>query len=333
LVLLPATTTPRTAIPRRFLMCPPTYFDVRYAINAWMDPDVGVDAGLAVEQWRRLVQVYEELGHRVELLEPVPGLPDMVFAANGATVVDGLVLTARFAHHQRRAEAACHREWHQRDARAGSASNGREGRTSLVTSGRAVNEAEGDFAVLSDRVLAGYGFRTTRAAHRELAALTGRRVVSLQLVDPRFYHLDVALTVLDDRRDHIAYYPPAFAPGSRRLLAELFPDAILATAADALVLGLNCVSDGRHVVLPAGAEHLATELAAAGYEPIPVDLSELVKGGGSVKCCTQELRPRGLWGPRGLSSSKPQALRRTQGAAATDRPETPTTDPTESRLP
>jgi N-dimethylarginine dimethylaminohydrolase len=258
------------------------YFDVTYAINPWMDPSVSVDRQLALEQWSDLVASYRAAGHRVDLLEPVPGLPDMVFAANGATVVDGRVLLARFANRQRRAEAGPHQEWH---AQYGSAI----GETAR-RAGRAVNEAEGDFAVLADRVLAGHGFRTTRAAHRELAALTGRPVVSLQLVDPRFYHLDVALTVLDDEADHIAYYPPAFSSASQDLLAELFPDALIADASDALVLGLNCVSDGRRVWVPAGAEHLTGLLRDAGYDPVPVELTELLKGGGSVKCCTQEIR-------------------------------------------
>ena len=269
-------------------MCPPTHFDVSYAINPWMDPTVAVDRSLALAQWGTLVQTYRSCGHRVDLLEPVPGLPDMVFAANGATVVDGRVLGARFANPERVAEAQHHRDWHLQHPPDVRRAGLRQRRHRLP---RAVNEAEGDFAVLSGRILAGHGFRTTVAAHRELAALTRRPVVSLELVDPLFYHLDVALTVLDDASDHIAYYPAAFSEQSRRLLAEMFPDALLATKADAGVLGLNCVSDGLRVFIPSGAEELSGQLAAAGYQPIPIDLSELRKGGGSVKCCTQEIRP------------------------------------------
>ncbi|HEX8511362.1 MAG TPA: arginine deiminase-related protein [Propionibacteriaceae bacterium] len=278
--------TERLARRRHFLMCPPTYFDVAYAINPWMDPSVPVDRALAAAQWTALVDTYRAHGHRVDLLEPVPGLPDMVYAANGATVVDGRVLRARFAHRQRRAEAAHHESWHLAHHLAHNDVAGSTG----VRAGRAANEAEGDFAVLSSRVLAGYGFRTTRAAHRELAGLTGRPVLGLELVNPRFYHLDVALTVLDDEADHIAYYPAAFSRSSQRLLAQLFPDALIADATDAAVLGLNCVSDGRHVFVPAGADHLTRLLDGSGYQPVPIDLSELVKGGGSVKCCTQEIR-------------------------------------------
>jgi N-dimethylarginine dimethylaminohydrolase len=112
-------------------------------------------------------------------------------------------------------------------------------------------------------------------------------VVSLELVDPRFYHLDTALTVLDDTT--IAYYPDAFSDASRIRLLELFPDAIEVAAEDANVLGLNAVSDGLNVVLPAAATGFADQLRAAGFQPIGIDLSELLKGGGSIKCCTLEV--------------------------------------------
>ena len=273
----------RRVRPRHFLMCPPTFFDVTYAINPWMDPRVPVDGERAYAQWSALVAAYERAGHRVDVLEPVPGLPDLVFAANGATVVDGRTLVARFATPQRAAEAVVHRDWH---ARHGVLYGGR-GLADPV----AVNEAEGDFAVLSSVVLAGHGFRTTLAAHAELAALTGREVLSLELVDPRCYHLDVALAVLDADTDHVAYLPAAFSPASQAVLAARFPDAVIADAADAHAFGLNAVGDGRHVFMPTGADHLRDALEALGYVPVELDTSELLLGGGSVKCCTQEIRP------------------------------------------
>jgi N-dimethylarginine dimethylaminohydrolase len=138
-------------------------------------------------------------------------------------------------------------------------------------------------------ILAGTGFRTDHEAHAEVADITGLPVVSLHLVDPRFYHLDTALAVLDETT--IAYYPPAFTDASRATLAELFPDAIEVASADAYVLGLNVVSDGKHVVHPAAATGFAEQLYQAGFDPIGVDLSELLKGGGSVKCCTLEVHP------------------------------------------
>lgn len=113
-------------------------------------------------------------------------------------------------------------------------------------------------------------------------------MIGLTLVNPDFYHLDTALAVLSD--DEIMYYPEAFTPGSQAVLRELFPQAIQATAADAAVFGLNALSDGRHVLLPDAAVHLKQRLRDHGFEPIGVDLTELLKAGGSVKCSTLELR-------------------------------------------
>ncbi|GAB3815333.1 amidinotransferase [Micromonospora zhanjiangensis] len=260
---------------RRYLMCRPTYFAVDYAINAWMDPTAPVDTELAIAQWENLRRTYLDLGHTVETIEPVPGLPDMVFAANGATVVDGKAMAVQFRDPERADEAPAYRTWLERA--------GFE-----VHDPKHVNEGEGDVLVVGDLMLAGTGFRTAHAAHAELQEVFGRPVVTLQLVDPRFYHLDTALCVLDDRT--VAYLPEAFSPGSRAVLRRLFPDAVLATLADAEVFGLNSVSDGRHVVLPVQATGLASALRERGYATIGVDLSELRKAGGGPKCCTLTVR-------------------------------------------
>ncbi|MFD3517883.1 dimethylargininase [Streptomyces sp. NPDC058657] len=268
----------RDAAPRRYLMCPPEHFRVTYSINPWMDPSKPVELPLALAQWEDLRDRYLSLGHTVELLDPRPGLPDMVFAANGATVVDGRVLGARFAYAERTPEAEAHREWFAAHGFAD------------VREPEHVNEGEGDFAVTASWVLAGRGFRSTSAAHDEAQEFFGRPVIGLDLVDPRYYHLDTALAVLDDRADEVMYYPGAFSPGSRAVLARLFPGALIAEEADAAALGLNAVSDGRHVLLPQAAVGLYGPLRERGFEPIGMDLGELFKGGGSVKCCTQELR-------------------------------------------
>jgi N-dimethylarginine dimethylaminohydrolase len=291
----------RRARLRHYLMCPPTHFDVVYSINPWMDPACSVDRALALRQWWALVDVYRSAGHRVDLLEPLPGMPDMVFAANGATVVDGRALSARFANPVREAEAAAHAAWHRHSGILRQAQDGGGQVQQPVT----VNEAEGDFAVLSQQILAGYGFRTTLEAHHELATMTGRKVISLELVDPRLFHLDLALAVLDDQRGHIAYYPGAFSQESRRLLGTLFPDALIANEHDAYAFGLNAVSDGLHVFIPSGAQQLREELVAGGYWPVSVDLSELIKGGGSVKCCTQEIRPALIRRVSDITSQRP----------------------------
>src|SRR5262249_50235480 len=133
-------------------MCPPGHYTVRYAISPWMDLSRPVETELAMEQWQSLREALLSLGHTVHVLDPQPDLPDMVYAANGAFSVDGVVYGARFRHPERRAEAAWHRAWYEADPA-----------TWKFVEPAEVNEGEGDFAYLpgvnGGLVLAGYGFR------------------------------------------------------------------------------------------------------------------------------------------------------------------------------
>jgi N-dimethylarginine dimethylaminohydrolase len=257
-------------------MVRPTHFDVGYSINPWMDPTKPTFPERAAAQWEWLRDLYLDLGHRVQELDPVPGMPDMVFAANGATVVIGQVLVARFRYPERRGESDAYLDWFRAHGYR------------RVQQAEQVNEGEGDYLLTGSRLLSASGFRTTTQAHAESQEYFGVPVLGLTLVDPRFYHLDTAMSVLD--QDTIMYYPPAFSADSRRLLAGLYPDAIIASDDDAAAFGLNAVSDGKHVILPEAAIGLIGKLRSQGFEPIGADLSELLKAGGSVKCCTMQLR-------------------------------------------
>jgi N-dimethylarginine dimethylaminohydrolase len=269
---------------RRFLVCEPRHFAVQYAINPWMSTDRPVDVIRALDQWQALVDTYRAHGHTVDTVAPVPGLPDMVFAANCAVVVGGRVFGSLFHAPERRPESVPFEAWFKTE--------GFE-----VHHPESVCEGEGDLVPAGRWILAGTGFRTTPDAHREVQEFFGVPVISLTLVDPYFYHLDTALFVLDDGTGgsggdggNIAYYPGAFSPGSREVLERLYPDAVLATREDAMAFGLNSVSDGRNVFIAPEARELADRLAGRGYVPVPVDLSEFHKAGGGIKCCTQEIR-------------------------------------------
>ena len=282
-IAAPARKQARTPHKRRYLMCVPSHFTVSYSINPWMEPSRPTDTARAVAQWRALHDAYLELGHEVELIDPLPGFPDMVYTANGGFVVDGIAYGPSFRYVQRQGEAPAFIDWFR--------ANGFE---TVVP--EEVNEGEGDFLLAGDVILAGTGFRSTGDSHAEVARVFGREVVSLDLVDPRFYHLDTALSVLDPVPDaetghvNIAYLPGAFDERSRGILAERFPDAIRVSDEDGAVFGLNSASDGLNVFISPRAKGFEAQLRERGYNPVLIDLSELLLGGGGIKCCTLELR-------------------------------------------
>jgi len=269
----------RVATRRTVLMCRPDFFTVSYRINPWMHPEDPTDTSLAVTQWETLYAKYLELGYDVHLIDGLPGLPDMVYAANGGFVLDGIAYGAKFQYPERQPEGPAYMEWF--------AANG-----FTVAEPVSTNEGEGDFLLVGDTIYAGTGFRSDAASHDELRRIYNREVVTLRLIDPSFYHLDTAFAVLDSTGGpgSVAFLPKAFDAESLDILDSRFPDAIHVNDADAAVLGLNSFSDGKNVIIASRATDFERQLRERGFTPHGVDLSELLLGGGGVKCCTLELR-------------------------------------------
>ena len=260
---------------RTYLMCSPAHFTISYAINPWMTGDEPVDHARAQRQWQALADTYRSLGHEVRLIDPVPGLPDMVFAANGATVIGRTVLGARFRHAERAGEAPAYLSWLRAEGYA-------------VHEPRQPNEGQGDIVVAGTTILAGHGFRTEPSVRDDLEQIFGMPVVSLRLVDPRYYHLDTALVVLGPGT--AAYYPAAFDDAATAALGSVFTELIEAKNENTKILKLNAVNDGHHIMLPAETDNLTRQLATHRFEPVAVEMSEFHKTGDGPKCCTLELR-------------------------------------------
>lgn len=256
------------------LMCRPDYFEVSYAINPWMDPTKGADAAQAVREWDVLRATYEELGHTVHLIDGAPGLPDMVYTANGGFVLNNIAYLPQFTYPERQGETPLFGAWFEE--------HGYDVRPAQYT-----NEGEGDIILVGETILAGHGFRTSLESHREVQEIFDHEVVSLRLVNERYYHLDTATTVLGDT---IAYLPEAFDDASRKEIARRFPNAIAVSEETANVLGLNCFAQDGTIVVSSKAGPYLEQLEAAGWTIRTVDLPELILGGGSIKCCTLRLR-------------------------------------------
>jgi N-dimethylarginine dimethylaminohydrolase len=262
---------------KNILMCAPTFFDIEYEINPWMHTDNQVISDLALEQWEKLRSIYEnDFGWKVKLIEPVEKLPDMVFTANGALVIDGKVALPTFRAPDRQPETAYFKKWFEEN-----------GYTEFLEP-KYDFEAEGDALVWNDIIFAGYPWRSDQPVHKELASFFNRQVVSLQMVDARFYHLDTCLTIVND--ETIAIWPPAFTAETIKKLHDIVPNVIEANDDDAKAYGLNAMSNGNIIVLPEKATNLINKYHEMNMEVIETPISEYQKSGGGVKCLTLELR-------------------------------------------
>ncbi len=262
---------------KTILMCPPTYFDIEYEINPWMDTDNPVDPKLAGQQWQKLYSLYtEQLGWDVQLIDPIEHLPDMVFTANGALVIDGKVALPNFRQPDRQPETACFEKWF------------RDAGYSEFLHPKYNFEGEGDALPWNDLIFAGYPWRSDKPVHTELSKFFQRKVISLQLADARFYHLDTCLTIVSN--DTVAIYPKAFTDEGLRTIRETVPNVIEATDADALVYGLNAMANTDQIIVPQGARELILKYKERGLTVHETPIGEFQKSGGGVKCLTLELR-------------------------------------------
>lgn len=267
----------------RFLVCRPLHFGVQYDINPWMTPHVGTADGRgARRQWLALVEVLHRHGAALHIMNGQPRtLPDLVFTANAALVLDGSAVLACFAHPQRQAETPYYRRALQS---AGLAVDDRFVRAGLPFEGAgdALPTAQGHLVV-------GWGFRSHRDAVRLLERdIWGGRVLGVRLVDPRFYHLGTCFCPLADGK--ALWHPAAFcAESQQRLRALLGASFIEVTAEEAAAFTCNAVQVGRTLVAHHWSRRLSRLLEACGYAVVSVALDEFIKAGGSAECLTLRL--------------------------------------------
>lgn len=261
---------------KHILMCPPTYFDIEYEINVWMNQADQPTGETAQAQWNKLHHIYtDQLGWQVELIDPVKGLPDMVFATDCCLMVGDKILLSSFRYPERQPETEHFKDWFEQNG--------------FKNFKKAENffEGGGDNLLCGDKILAGHGFRSDVRAAGEMRDFFGLEVVSLKIVDPRFYHLDTSLAVLSD--DTVASYLPALDQASQRALRAAVPNIIEASLEEAQGFGLNAVSDGQTIITSNANASLLDKYRAAGFNIIGTPILEFRKSGGGVKCLTLDL--------------------------------------------
>lgn len=255
------------------LMCPADHYGIEYEINPWMSRSRTADKMRANRQWRGLYDAIVKLGARVSVLDPVAGLPDMVFTANAGLVYQRRFISARFRPEVRQSEVPHYERWFER-----------EGYSVIRLPDGMFHEGAGDALFAGATLFGGYRIRSDVRSHQHIAGLLGCQVLPVELVDPRFYHLDtcfcpVAVSIA-------IWYPAAFDAYGQRVIRERVKDLIEVPADEAVRFGCNAVVIGRTVIVPAECKQLSRALELREYSVIQLELDEFLKAGGSAKCLT-----------------------------------------------
>ncbi len=255
-----------------FLMCPPAHFKVSYEINPWMHKTRQPDFELAQRQWNNLVANLKEVGAAVELLQPIAELPDMVFSADIGIVDQQRFIMSHFRYPQRRPEARLGAEWFGR----------RNYEVLELPLGEGSSLESSDIASFGAYLLAGYGFRTTLAAHAALTSLLGSTILSIEFIDARFYHLDISFCALDERRAIVV--PAAWSRRSCELVEKLIPEPLVLELDEALTFCANAIVVGKTIIMPSCPLRVARMLERWGFTICVSPLSEFLKAGGGPHC-------------------------------------------------
>jgi N-dimethylarginine dimethylaminohydrolase len=257
-------------------MCSPEHYGIEYEINPWMSRSHGSSSERAHRQWQGLYETLGSLGVQVERMQPQQGLPDLVFTANAGLMFGKQFYSSRFRHEVRARETPYFDAWFAE-----------HGFTVEHLPEGTFFEGAGDALFCGPTLFAGYRIRSDVHGHQWLGKQLGKQVLPVELINPRFYHLDTCFCPL--ARGEAIYYPAAFDNYGRKVLQTHIPRLLTVQEAEANRFGCNAVVVGKTVVVNAGCPRLAADLRAWGYEPVALELDEFLKAGGSAKCLTLRL--------------------------------------------
>lgn len=270
------------------------HFDDQAAINPFMHADVSIDRAQAQVEHARIRAALESAGVRVVRVAAPARCQDGVYTANWALVRGDKAVMSVLPNARKGEEPYAEQVLRE------------HGKTIIKIPDGLRFSGQGDALPVGGYLLAGSRYRSDQAVHRFLASELGYEVVSLQTVPARdadghaiinaasgwadsfFYDIDLAIAVLRD--DLIAWCPEAFEPSSQQTLRAL-PLKKIEVSLEEAVQGFACnlVSTGETVVMSAHAPHLRAAIEAEGFTALTPEISELVKGGGYIRCTTLTL--------------------------------------------
>lgn len=263
----------------KIFMCPPDYYyNIDYEINPWMKQGTPCNNKISIERWNDLKNIITSLDAEVLTMPPAQGQPDIVFTANAGLIYKDTAVISRFRPIERQPEEKFYSEWLQK-----------QGFNVEYLPEEMHFEGAGDALFSGETLYAGYIIRSDITAHTYISFLLNIKVISLELVDKRFYHLDTCFCPLTD--GYLMYYPPAFDEYANKIIEKDFSyeKRIIITEEEALRFSCNAVNINKSVIMNNTTDRLKNILKEKGFDTYEVDLTEFMKSGGSAKCLTLKL--------------------------------------------
>ncbi len=256
----------------KLLMCRPDYYGIEYEINPWMRRSRQSDHGVAQTQWEGLYRLLrEQLNAEIQLVEPGKGLPDMVFTANAGVVWGKKFISSNFRYEVRQGEAAHFKKWFQT-----------QGYEIFNLPKESHFEGEGDLLACGENVFAGYHIRSDIASHAKVAEIVQREILSLELTNEWFYHLDTCFCPLS--AEQAMFYPPAFDSYALKVLENNIACLIPVAEDEANRFACNAIVVGNKIAMNDGCPKIQANLEELGFSVFQTPLDEFMKAGGSAKC-------------------------------------------------
>lgn len=265
----------------KILMCKPSYYDIEYEINPWMNRRVKAEHPKAVSQWEKLYSTIKSCGINIALVEPQKGLPDMVFTANAGLIKGNRVLLSDFRCPERQGEKHYFKQWFTQASYE-----------IIDKDPESIDfcfEGEGDALFVNDRLFAGYGIRSDKAYYMNVKQLGAKEIIYCELVDPYFYHLDTCFCPLNET--HGMWWPGAFTQNSQHTMQKQL-QLFAVPEAEARKFVCNAIIFDNTVIMPAGCPNTESYLQSLGYKVLTCEMSEFIKAGGACKCLVLYLSQR-----------------------------------------
>jgi N-dimethylarginine dimethylaminohydrolase len=251
-----------------FVVCRPTFYDIKYQINPWMNFH-GFNKNMAIDQWNSFCDRIKEFGAEVLQVKPREDLPDMTFTSDNGLFLksENIFVVSNHKHEERsREQWWFHEFFFNRNA-------------SIITT---ANYFCGSDAVFfEDTLIGGYGFRTDKELYDEIRPLLDKDPIVVKLVNPYFFTLNSCFCPLNNS-DYLIY-EDAF---------DEFPSLgrkISVPGVEAKNFACSSLVIGNKVLISKNCPITCEKLKEFGYEPVELEMSELMKSGGACKALALEI--------------------------------------------